>query len=78
MYTDGSQGSIRNSKQNAVAVCQVGYSNSQLRLRKGQHWNLGSQIEVADAEVFAISKALQLATKMTKSRAITVYVFVDS
>jgi ribonuclease HI/exonuclease III len=78
LYTDGSQGEIQNTKQNAAAVCQIGYTNSQIRLQKSCYWNLGSEIEVADAEVFAIYKALQLAVKEADFTIDAVYIFVDS
>jgi ribonuclease HI len=77
-YTDGSQGVIQGTKQNAAAVCQIGYTNSLIRLQKCLCWNLGSEIEVADAEVFAIYKALQLAVEMADFTIDTVYIFVDS
>ena len=62
--------------QNAAAVCKVGYRNGQLQLQKAIKWNLGSEIEVTDAEVFAISKALSMG--LQKPDFDKLYIFVDS
>ena len=57
-------------------MCKIGYRNGQLRLQKAVKWNLGSEIEVADAEVFAISKALSIG--LQKPNFNKLYIFVDS
>ena len=41
-------------------------------------WNLGSSIEVADAEVIGIIKALEQGLKTTTTGPTTFYLFVDS
>ena len=43
-----------------------------------ESWNLGTKLEVADAEVFAIAKALALALQNTTSLTQSTYIFVDS
>ena len=70
-YTDGSQ-------KNACAsagLCQIG-ENSAFSLLKS--WNLGGGMEIADAEVFAIAKALHFAAKNPRKCLKTVHIFVDS
>ena len=41
-------------------------------------WNLGTRLEVADAEVFAITKALSSASQGLLKDIRSVYIFVDS
>ena len=72
-YTDGSQGKLGGSATNSAAVCQWG-DNSPVQ---AQYWNLGSAIEVADAEVVAIVKALELAIAQ-RERPSYCYIFSDS
>ena len=43
-----------------------------------ESWNLGTRLEVADAEVFAIAKALALALQNTTPLTRSTYIFVDS
>ena len=72
-YTDGSQGKLGGSTANSAAVCQWG-DNSPVQ---AQYWNLGSAVEVADAEVVAIVKALELAIAQREQPSYC-YVFSDS
>ena len=57
-------------------MCKIGYRNGQLRLQKAVKWNLRSEIEVADAEVFAISKTLSIG--LQKPDFNELYIFVNS
>ncbi len=61
---------------NSAVVAQIGYSGGQFRLQGTSFWNLGPEIEVADAEEFVILKALQRALRTRDIH--EVYVFVDS
>jgi ribonuclease HI len=78
IYTDGSQGedpTIGNkSLTNGAGACVL---NSQGRLRKAISWNLGPNIEVADAETIGIFKALQLVRAIHPTPT-TLYLFTDS
>ena len=40
-------------------------------------WNLGSRVEVADAEVFAVAKALEAAARSTNTPP-DIIIFVDN
>ena len=70
-YTDGSQIHAATS----AAVCRLGTSGG---FDVARHWYLGRQVEVADAEVFAVAKALALASQDRAGNVCKVYVFVDS
>ena len=70
-YTDGSQ----RDTTAAAAVCRIG-EHGGFDLAKS--WNLGSGVEVADAEVFAVQKALTLACQDCSSNIRSIYIFVDS
>ena len=70
-YTDGSQ----RDTTAAAAVCRIG-EHGGFDLAKS--WNLGSGVEVADAEVFAVQKALTLACQDCSSNIRLIYIFVDS
>jgi ribonuclease HI len=73
IYTDGSQGEVEGLTTNAAGACIL---SSTGQLKKTASWNLGSKIEVADAEIVAIIKALKLAIGLpTVERA---YIFSDS
>lgn len=75
-YTDGSQGEPAGTATgkaitNGAGACalvagSIVYTGS---------WNLGSEVEVPDAELFAINKALELALSFRKDE---VYIFCDS
>ena len=43
-----------------------------------RNWSLGEGIEIADAEVFAVSKALALALQNIETQTRQIYIFVDS
>jgi len=78
-YTDGSQGEYNNKLQNSASLCQIKKKNGQLRINQGRYWNLGHEIEVIDAEIFAIYKVLQLIDeKQPEIKIDEIYIFVDS
>ena len=70
-YTDGSQ----KKTATAAGVCRMepegGFDIT-------KHWSLGEGIEIADAEVFAVSKALALALENIDTQTRLIYIFVDS
>jgi len=73
-YIDGSQGNPTTSPTtttNGAGVCTLVSG----RIVRTDCWNLGSQVEVADAELFAINRALELALSFRKDE---VYIFCDS
>ena len=70
-YTDGSQ----KKTVTAAAVCGIGPEGG---FDIAKHWSLGKGIEIADAEVFAIGKALALALKNINANTRSIYIFVDS
>lgn len=75
IYTDGSQGQIEGSTAtttNGAGVCVL---ESGRIVRTGS-WNLGSKVEVADAELFAINRALEFA--LASRGKDEVYIFCDS
>jgi hypothetical protein len=74
IYTDGSQGRIKGSTTitNGAAVCALDSGS----IVKTGNWNLGSKIEVADAELFAIIQALEFALAFRGKEGI--YIFCDS
>jgi len=51
-YTDGS----KDNKSNAAAVCKIGERN---RIKYATNWNLGPYMEIMDAELYAVYKALE-------------------
>lgn len=78
VYTDGSQGLVNQPGQqaqleNAAGVCIIGPKG----LVMARCWNLGPNVEVADAEVIAIIKALQLVQEAS-TQLDQLYVFSDS
>jgi ribonuclease HI len=87
IYTDGSQGGLINPESpekqqqqqqtNAAIICRIGPKNTLLTAR---YWNLGTAIKVADAELIAITKALELAVEIREKqeKTTTFYIFVDS
>ena len=70
-YTDGSQKNAATS----AAVCRLGRQGG---FDLAKSWNLGKGMEIADAEVFAVTKALSLAARNPSEDIHTVYIFVDS
>jgi ribonuclease HI len=74
-YTDGSQGHGFDVDRltNSAGLCVVGPEGVQ----HTQCWNLGTEIEVADAEVFAVIKALEIVPKLPR-RPANFYIFSDS
>ena len=76
-YTDGSQGTYKGQKTNACAFCKVDALDGKPLAAK--YWNLGPYIEVADAELIAISKALEsMHIKNKTSELQEIYIFIDS
>jgi hypothetical protein len=51
-YTDGS----KDSKLSAAAVCKIGERN---RIKYATNWNLGPYMEIMDAELYAVYRALE-------------------
>jgi RNase H len=76
-YTDASKGiNIRNESTNSAALCQIGPNSNTLQAK---YWNLGPTVEVADAELIAIYKALRAILALSKQRLIVDgYIFSDS
>jgi ribonuclease HI len=78
LYTDGSQGdpsevsATGNATTNGAGVCALVSG----RIVKTRSWNLGSKVEVADAELFAINRALEFALSFLERD--EVYIFCDS
>ena len=70
-YTDGSQKHTKTS----AAFCRIGHEGG---FDMAKNWNLGDGMEVADAEVFAIQKALFSASQDFDQYTRSVYIFVDS
>ena len=70
-YTDGSQ------KDNIAssALCRLNHTGG---FDIAKSWNLGKGLEVADAEVYAITKALSSASQGLLKDIRSVYIFVDS
>ena len=73
-YTDGSQGTVDGRTTNSAAICQLD-RNFQTPIAK--YWNLGPTIEVADAELIAITKALRTVLA-TAEKPTDCYIFSDS
>jgi ribonuclease HI len=73
-YTDGSQGKIDGKTTNSAAICQV---DRDFRIPVAKYWNLGPMVEVADTEITAITKALQMVLVLPQKPR-NCYVFSDS
>ena len=76
-YTDGSQGIHNGQKTNACSFCEI----EEERPKTAKYWNLGAFVEVADAELTAISKVLstlQDRVSASGSDLLEAYIFVDS
>jgi len=79
-YTDGSQGTVKGKIQGSAAYCRLA---SLTTVAAMDSWNLGSRVEVADAEVFAVAKVLEAVTASHGTEALpdlctTIVIFVDS
>jgi len=74
-YTDGSQGLVDGKVQNAAALCRLGLGIS--KIAQAKCWNIGGGVEVADAETFAVAKALTT-TLNSPSLPKELNIFVDS
>jgi ribonuclease HI len=72
VYTDGSQGHGGSNKlQNGAGICLLGPEG----IMEACCWNLGTEIEVADAEVVAVIKALETAQQHKPAH---FFIFSDS
>jgi len=69
-YTDGS----KDSKSNAAAIYKIGETN---RIKYATNWNLGPYIEIMDAELYAVYRALEH-LKQQRLKEKQVYIFIDS
>src|SRR6266700_526768 len=69
-YTDGS----KDSKSNAAAICKIGERN---RIKYATNWNLGPYMEIIDAELYAVYRALEY-LKQQRLEEKQVYIFIDS
>ena len=74
-YTDGSQGTVKGKTTNSAALCRISANQAPI---VANCWNLGPSIEVADAEVIGIVKALEQGLKTTTTGSTTFYLFVNS
>ena len=70
-YTDGSQ------KDNIASssLCRLNHTGG---FDIAKSWNLGKGLEVADVEVYAITKALSLVLQCSLKDIRSVYIFMDS
>src|SRR6266567_893999 len=69
-YTDGS----KDNKSNAAAVYKIGERN---RIKYATNWNLRPYIEIMDAELYAVYRALEH-LKQQRLKEKQVYIFIDS
>jgi ribonuclease HI len=78
-YTDGSQGlNKKEEKQCSAAYCKLEAPDS---VSTWESWNLGNRVEVADTEVFAVAKVMQVLTRdpgITQDLKTIIHIFVDS
>jgi hypothetical protein len=76
-YTDASRGPDKHNKTtNSAAICRIGPQNNILQ---AQHWNLGYMLEIADAELIGIYRALRAILAVAQQSLIsTAYIFSDS
>jgi hypothetical protein len=74
-YTDGLQGTIPSlgTPTTGAGICLIGFEG----VLQASCWNFGIEIEVADAEVVAINKALQATTRLV-CKPKNLYIFCDS
>ena len=74
-YTDGSQGVVKGQRTSSCAYCEI----EDEKPKAAKYWNLGPFVEVADAELIAIAKALEtLQNRPRKPNQLEAYIFVDS
>ena len=76
-YTDGSQGIFEGQRMNACSLCEI----EEDRPKTVKYWNLGAFMEVADAELTAISKVLSILQDRVaagSANQLEAYVFIDS
>src|SRR3954466_698957 len=71
LYTDGS----KKDNQTAAGYCLVRLLNQQAYYTKAAAINLGEHIEIMDAELFAVYKALQAILEAIREQ---IYIFIDS
>ena len=69
-YLDGS----KDSKSNAAAICKIGERN---RIKYTTNWNLDPYMEIIDAELYAVYRALEY-LKQQRLEEKKVYIFIDS
>ncbi len=69
-YTDSS----KDGKLNAAAICKIGETN---RIKYATNWNLGPYMEIMDAELYAVYRALEH-LKQQRLEEKQVYIFIDS
>ena len=69
-YIDGS----KDNKLNAAAICKIGERN---RIIHAINWNLGPYMEIMDAELYAVHRALEH-LKQQRLEEKQVYIFIDS
>ena len=74
IYSDGSQ------SEKGYNGAGIFLTNSSFTDQESQAWNLGTECEVYDAELFAIYKALQISYKKLKlgSQILDIWIFSDS
>ena len=73
-YTDGSQGVCKGVRTNSCSYCEI----EDERPKVVKYWNLGTCIEVADAELIAIYKVLKALQRRSYSSKHEAYIFIDS
>ncbi len=73
-YTDGSQATVEGTLCNAAAYCEIGPYKEVIQ---GAAVNLGATVEVADAEVVAVYRAL-CSVSGERIHSTTLFFFVDS
>ena len=73
-YTDGSQGVYKGLRTNACSYCEV----EDERPKGAKYWNLGPCVEVADAELLAISKVLETIQGRSYLSKHEAFIFIDS
>jgi len=69
-YTDGAQ------KDEISAASMIFYYNSEKIIKK---WNLGNSLDIADAELYAIEKSIEVSAKNLENRTSkNIWIFTDS
>jgi ribonuclease HI len=72
IYSDGSQSE---KGSNGVGIF---LTNAKFSAQESFAWNLGTECEVFDAELFAIYKALEISSQRIKIETIDIWIFSDS